>query len=71
MISKGAISELCRFCEEEDETFAHLLNECPCFISVRRDILKNISIINTIKWKQKILIAFSNLEPIDEALRVD
>ena len=27
----GDISELCRFCEEEDKTFEHLLNECPCF----------------------------------------
>ena len=26
------ISPMCRFCEEEDETFEHLLNECPCFI---------------------------------------
>ena len=25
------VSELCRFCEEEPETFDHLLNECPCF----------------------------------------
>ena len=23
------LSEMCRFCEEEEETFAHLLNECP------------------------------------------
>ena len=26
------------FCEEEDKTFAHLTNECPCFISFRHDI---------------------------------
>ena len=35
-------SELCRFCEEEDETFAQLLNECPCFNTYRREILKKI-----------------------------
>ena len=34
----GQVTELCRFCEEEDETFAHILNECPCFITARRDI---------------------------------
>ena len=37
-IHPGTISELCRFCEEEDETFAHLLNECPCFLTDRRNI---------------------------------
>ena len=36
---------VCRFCEEEDETFAHLLNECPCFLTYRRDILLNKPII--------------------------
>ena len=25
------VSPMCRFCEEEDESFEHLLNECPCF----------------------------------------
>ena len=25
------ISPECRFCEEEDETFPHILNECPVF----------------------------------------
>ena len=25
------ISPECRFCEEEDETFPHILNECPFF----------------------------------------
>ena len=39
------VSPLCRFCEEEDETFAHLLNECPCFISYLKDILHNVPII--------------------------
>ena len=47
-INPGLISEMCRFCEEE-ETFAHLLNECPCFNTHRRDIINNNLIINTIK----------------------
>ena len=70
-IYPGVVSELCRFCEEEDETFAHLLNECPCFLTARRDILKNVPIINTLKWKPQTLLAFSNIESIDEALKVD
>ena len=39
-IYPGQVSDLCQFCEEE-ETFAHILNECPCFIIARREILKN------------------------------
>ena len=70
-INTGIISKLCRFCEEEDETFAHLLNECPCFLTDRRNILKNIPIINSIKWKPKTLLTFSYLEAIDEAVQVD
>ena len=44
------VSEMCRFCEEEEETFEHLLNECPCFLLDRRDILYNNPIINTLEW---------------------
>ena len=70
-IYPGVISELCRFCEEEEETFAHLLNECPCFLTARRNILRNMPVINKIKWKPQTLLAFSNLEGIDGALSVD
>ena len=38
-IPPGVIIEQCRFCEEEDETFAHLLMECTCFISYRQEVL--------------------------------
>ena len=65
------VPPLCRFCEEEDETFAHLLNECPCFISYRRDILHNIPIINTLSWSHKQLLKFSYIPSIEEALSYD
>ena len=29
---------LCRFCEEEEETFDHFLFECPCFETQRREM---------------------------------
>ena len=70
-IYPGDISELCRFCEEEEETFAHRLNECPCFNMYRREKLNNIPIINTHKWKQKILLNSSYIEAIDEALQTN
>ena len=58
-VSNSMISELCRFCEKEDETFAYLLNECPCFNTYRRDIMCNKPIIRTLDWKAKTLIELS------------
>ena len=55
-VNQGLTTEFCRFCEEEEETFAHLLNECPCFNTFRRDLLKNKPAINTLKWKATTLI---------------
>ena len=31
---------LCRFCEEEEETFDHFINDWPCFYQDRCEILK-------------------------------
>ena len=70
-IFPGEVSELCRFCEEEDETFEHLLNECPCFITYGRDILLNKPIIKTLDWKAKTLLNFSYIPAIDEALKYE
>ena len=60
--------EDCRFCEEEPETFDHLLNECPCFQQARFDILHNQPIQNTLNWNSEDIIAFSHIPSIDEAL---
>ena len=65
------VSELCRFCEEEDETFEHLLNECPCFLIDRRDILFNNPIIKTLDWKPSTLLKFANIPVINEALNFE
>ena len=70
-IFPDTVSELCRFCEEEEETFEHLLNECPCFISYRRDILQGKLIVKTLEWKAKTLLEFSYIPIIDEALKFE
>jgi len=61
-------SELCRFCEEEDETFEHLINECPCFTTFRFQYLNNKPIINSLDWDNETLLKFSHLAQINEAL---
>ena len=67
-INPEFVGELCRLCVEEDETFAHLHNECPYFNTYRREVLNNIPVINTIKWRAKTLLKFSYIEGIDEVL---
>ena len=63
-----AYTDQCRFCEEEEETFIHLLNECPVFYQQRQDILSNQPIINSDNWKPKALIKFVKNTQILEAL---
>ena len=67
-IDPANVPPLCRFCEEEDEIFAYLPNECPCFLSYRHDILLNKRIINTLSWTHQQLLAFSYFPSIDKAL---
>ena len=61
---------LCRFCEEEEETFDHLVKECPCFKTKREEILGKNAILPNNSWKIKDLLKFSYIKPIDKALRM-
>ena len=60
--------DLCRFCEEEEETFDHIINECPCFYLDRCDLLQNQPIINTLEWDPETLLKFANIDTIKDAL---
>ena len=61
-------ANLCRLCEEEEETFDHFVNDCPCLWQARRDHFGVHRIINTHDWKIDTLIRFSELQTINEAL---
>ena len=61
------ISPTCRFCEEEDETFFHILTECPAFALERHDILLS-RCINKEDWKLYQILKLAKLKPIKEAL---
>lgn len=54
-------NNLCRFGVEEDETFHHLILECPCFYTYRLRIMKNKQWEGTHQW---------NLDEIYEILRI-
>ena len=61
-------TDQCRFCEEEEETFIHLLNECPVFNTIRQELLQDEPIISTTDWKPKTILKFAHNPQIMEAL---
>ena len=61
------ISSQCKFCEEEDETFYHILTECPCFQETRSNIVLTRN--GTIEdWTIKQILQFAKLPQIQSAL---
>ena len=61
-------TDQCRYCEEDEETFIHILNECPVFHTLRQDLLRGIPIENTGDWKPLTLLKFAKEPQILEAL---
>ena len=67
----SSISPLCRFCLQENETFDHLVKECPHFYTYRCDYFTDMLITNDHKWSARDLIDFSYLPGINDALQGD
>ena len=65
------INPQCRFCLEADETFFHLVTDCPRFRADREDIFLDTVISNDMSWSVKKLLNFSNLAGIRDALDGD
>jgi ribonuclease HI len=63
----SGINPLCRLCEEENETFHHLVYACPAIALKRREMFQDKP-PETDKWAPKALIDFSYIEPIDSWL---
>ena len=64
------ISPICRFCLQDDETFYHLVTECPVHRDSRINIFKeNIPLANTnTKWSVRDLLCFSDSRGIRDAI---
>ena len=65
------ISELCRFCEEEEETFIHLISECPVFTELRLEVFKRRAFTSLEEWKPHQLLKFAQHPQIYAALTSD
>ena len=59
-------TSLCRFCEEEDETFDHLYEECPVFWGARRHIRGRDT--EREGWTPQQIIRVARIPDIQEAL---
>ena len=61
--------DLCRLCEEEEETFDHFVNDCPCLTQLQLQYFGLTRIINSDKWRIASLLKFSREPQIDSALK--
>ena len=59
------VNPLCRFCEEENETFHHYISECPRLRQFRADTIGHFNIST---WKTSQLLNFSYIPEINDYL---
>ena len=64
------LSPLCRFCEEEEETFFHFLTDCPVFNEKRSEILLSRD-VKPEDWKMYQIIKLAKVNDIKNALSFD
>ena len=62
------ISNLCRFCLEECETFWHLITECPVYWKERMELCGETDILNGGRWTVDMLMDFASNIKIAKAL---
>ena len=60
---------LCRLCEEEEETFDHFVNDCPCLRQARQDHFGLNKIEKSHRWTIQGILEYSRIKVIDQALR--
>jgi len=58
----------CRLCQEQAETFAHFITDCPVLRERRIDFFQDKMITNDHKWPIRKMINFSYTEPINHWL---
>ena len=64
---KYSPTHLCRFCNEAEESMLHLVNDCPRFLTFRRDTFLGQQPRPDRKWSVRSLLEFSYIPSINEA----
>ena len=64
------ISKFCRLCEESEETFIHLVDNCPRLEQTRRDIFLDKRMGNDHTWSIRRLMRFIHLPAINRMLTI-
>ena len=67
LVTKGEVDPLCRFCLEDDETFWHVIGECPALWLKRRDSFNSFFLENPPEWNFFSLLKFLRLADMEEA----
>ena len=62
------INPECRFCLEENETFYHLITDCPTFKQSRDSIFLDETIDTSETWSVRNMLDFSYLPGVREAI---
>ena len=62
------INPICRFCLQENETFYHLITDCPSFYDSRRSIFLDQTIDTSETWSVRDILNFSYLPGVNEAI---
>ena len=57
----------CRFCGTCEETFYHLVTDCPRLWQSRRDIIGDLKPDNDMKWSVRDMIDFTYIPRVNEA----
>ena len=60
-------SASCRLCEDSDETFIHLITECPRLWHTQRDAFQGNPPCADMQWSVRTLLEFSYIPTINEA----
>ena len=58
----------CRFCLENNETFYHLVTDCPAFHESRKEIFLDKTVDTENEWSVRNMLLFSYLPGVREAI---
>ena len=68
MYKRQDISPKCRFCLEANETFKHLIHDCPPLRLESQNIFKDKLICDDLEWSVRDILNFSYVKSISQAI---